>query len=71
MFVEGQWQREKPTIPGNFFVANRAGTPVGIIKLRRNKKTKELETIDCLSWGGWWWSEPVPPLPKPPEWIQK
>lgn len=64
-FASGKWQKEMPQQEGNFPIANRDGVIFPVPKNIRN--------IDGIfyprsPWHGWWWSEPMPELPCPPEW---
>jgi hypothetical protein len=63
--AQGKWQREMPTEEGVYFVRAR-DVPVGqnMITLYKDPEGKIKST---QSWGGWWWSKPIPELPPTPD----
>jgi hypothetical protein len=66
-FLNGHWQREMPQKRGRFRLASVDGSFVpefGIIYFDPTEK----KYCSVSNWGGWWWSEPMPDLPKPPKW---
>lgn len=61
-FISGHWQKEMPTKPGTYPVANRQG-------FRTGHSIEVLNPADPpTNLALWWWSEPYPELPKPLEW---
>lgn len=74
-FLAGHWQRERPTKPGNYPTADRDGHFNGYDRIALVEHDNVLETImpggepGVDSWLGWWWSEPIPKLPKPRAWV--
>jgi hypothetical protein len=70
-FLAGHWQRERPYQPGNYPTADREGHFNGYDRVTLCEINGELETIKSGgpgTWLGWWWSVPLPKLPKPPAW---
>jgi hypothetical protein len=68
-FINGHWQKEMPTKPGTYPAANPQGEKVADrhVALTKEGKAWNPDPGEC-EWIGWWWSEPYPELPKPPEW---
>ena len=68
-FLCGHWTRECPTKPGYYPVEGvSCGDPVGIVPSKtviayNNQGQLKLSQ----TWGGWWWSEPLPMLPPTPD----
>jgi hypothetical protein len=60
-FLLGRWQREMPSRPGRYPVADRAGNHSGYVTIVLNKGKAE----SVQFWDGWWWSEAEPYLPRP------
>ena len=69
----GHWTKTPPTKPGMYRVADREGDEAsslyvciidGTLMCPRSHDT--LPPSDA--WRGWWWSEPIEDLPKPPSW---
>jgi len=80
-FVDGHWQKEMPTKPGTYPTANREKERTGNRHVVIPKKGEDFQEkaydasavtnafrTEGTDWGGWWWSEPYPELPEPPEW---
>lgn len=73
-FLAGHWQRERPTKPGAYPTADRDGNFNGYDRIALVEIEGQLKTImpggdiDRDDWLGWWWSEPMPKLPKPTSW---
>lgn len=65
-FLAGHWQKETPSAEGAFPTAARAGEYSGLQVVYRHPDTKEFMLV--RGHGGWFWSEPLPELPKPPKW---
>ena len=65
-FLNGKWQKEVPKKPGRYPQALAWGEYQGDMGLIYEHPKKGLVVIK--EWGGWWWSEPFPKMPKPPEW---
>ena len=67
-FMRGEWTLEMPTKPGAYPVC-ALGTPAGfftIVVYERPCLTGSVLT-PTQPWGGWWWSEPLPHMPNPPD----
>jgi hypothetical protein len=68
-FLGGRWTRERPRKPGYYPVEGvQSGEPDGSIPSKM-VLVYEAEGKLCFaqSWGGWWWSEPLPMLPPTPD----
>jgi hypothetical protein len=70
-FECGEWQREMPQREGTYPTATRDGlhaTPIAVVEMRSG----EFRSVDELhykaQWQGYWWSEPLPVLPRPAKW---
>lgn len=64
-FLQGHWTREMPLRSGTYFLADskrRQCGERGIVYL--NPETNLPKSVD--SWGGYWWSVPIPNLPSVP-----
>jgi hypothetical protein len=68
-FLGGHWTRERPTKTGYYPIqaiksGDPDGTPPSMLIL-----VYELdgEIHYTQSWGGWWWSHPLPDLPPAPD----
>lgn len=64
VFLTGHWTRTTPTSPGTYRVCSVDGNPEttsATVTLIRDPQTHEV--VPLFPWGGWWWSEPLPPLP--------
>lgn len=66
MFLGGHWQKDMPQRAGEFYILDSDG-----IQLQHNVFWTPLR--GCYAALGkkdvvWWWSEPIPDLPKPPPW---
>ena len=74
-FYSGKWQREMPEVVGLYPIATRQGEHAGTTHIVWNPKeeayftpqfmrTKKGELLTPVyngtSWGGYWWSEPLP-----------
>ena len=70
-FLNGCWQRTLPQKLGTYPTADREGNRATDRVIVIHPRTKEIAEASCLSWAGWWWSEPYPNLPKPPIWKNK
>ena len=76
-FLNGTWTTNAPQEPGTYPLAAPKGdaeNPPGI--LMNVVATEDglhyalpgrSQTGSC-PWGGWFWSQPLPNLPKPPDW---
>jgi len=64
-FLSGHWQKDRPAFPGCYPVCARGCPPGREYILVYTYKGGQHQT---QKWGGWWWSEPWPDLPDPPEW---
>jgi hypothetical protein len=58
-FLRGHWSSNVPTLPGTYPVADYTGTQAGFVRV-------EPDIGPLMDWGGYWWSEPLPPLPAAP-----
>ena len=73
-FAHGEWTKDPPTKPGNYPVADREGKQGGqIVVFIHADGTLHAATYGHSGpvkevWQGWWWSEPLPSMRKPPEW---
>jgi hypothetical protein len=68
-FLGGHWTRVRPTKPGYYPVE---GVACGQLPGKAPSTTvlayDDQGTLRfSQSWGGWWWSEPLPMLPPPPD----
>jgi hypothetical protein len=64
-FLNGKWQRTMPQQAGRFPVA----TLDGLVTFNYRVVYFDIEKdrfCSAGSWGGYWWSESIPSLPKPP-----
>jgi hypothetical protein len=76
MFHGGRWTKKRPTEPGFYPVASREGAPMCPTRWRlliRGENRRILEAgvgHNEPGWQGWWWTRPLPSLPKAPstEW---
>lgn len=66
-FLDGRWQQEMPERIGEYPVATRSGD-LGETRIVYRHEGKLHVANSVSGWGGWWWSEPLPDLPKPPPW---
>lgn len=69
-FLNGDWTKIRPNLPGEYPVADRAGKYIGTIHIYINSLTKKPETTESCGWKSWFWSYPIPKLPKPPKWAR-
>lgn len=73
LFLGGHWQTRMPEGHGDYPTATRDGfyAPPRAVRIR-GTSTDALEWF-CPhgEWEGWWWSAPLPNLPKPPAWPDK
>lgn len=60
-FLSGKWQKEMPTKPGTYPIADRLGNHAGYNTVVLNKGIPQ----SVQQWEGWWWSAPQPYLPRP------
>lgn len=60
-FLEGRWQKELPNQAGLYFRRTRDGFPGGTDLVYQDPHTREYRSVH--SWGGDWWSKPIPDLP--------
>lgn len=69
LFLGGHWTRERPTKPGYYPVeAVTCGDQDGVVpSLTVLAYDDHGQLRFAQSWGGWWWSEPLPALPPPPD----
>jgi hypothetical protein len=71
-FLGGHWTREQPTKPGHYPVQGvkcgevDGNTPSILVIVYKAKGELRL----TQSWGGWWWSEPLPNLPPTPDAVE-
>jgi len=69
-FLSGHWTRTRPTTPGTYSVVGvDCGEPDGV-RISQTLTVILLSTgtlYYTCSWGGWWWSEPLPKLPPLPK----
>ena len=68
-FLDGHWTREKPRRPGYYPVQGVGcgevdGSTPSVLVIAYES---EGEIRFTQSWGGWWWSEPLPLLPPTPD----
>ena len=73
---QGHWQKEVPSRSGKYWTACRNGDSAGIQNVHYDAAGGLVFAGDAMTWlskgavvtwGGWWWSEPVeePPVPGP------
>ncbi len=63
---KGKWQKEIPTVNGQYWIATQDGLSGGIGSvMRADDGTLLLRGPGMGAWGGWWWSEPLQE-PAPP-----
>lgn len=70
-FLSGHWTRERPTRPGTYPVC-ALGVPPGAqtMVFFIDPSTGKIASPNDLAgsgWRGWFWSEPMPRLPAPPD----
>ncbi len=71
LFHGGKWTTKRPTRPGYYPVATRDGCAVDPSKYKTIDETGKQAGVKYgePGWLGWWWSAPMPPMPKTPgEW---
>lgn len=74
LFLGGTWVRERPARAGTYPVATRDGGVLDMSKARQLAKGPKgiVETGVAPGepgWVGWWWSQPIPMIPRAPgEW---
>ena len=61
-FINGKWQQEMPTRPGQYPIADRMGNDAGMNIIVLSKGVPQ----SIKYWDGWWWSVSQPRLPRPP-----
>ena len=67
-FLEGSWTLKTPTRPGEYPIATRDGDYAGIatvVSARGEILYRDQPAV--VSWQGFWWSEPLGPLPDAPD----
>ena len=66
LFLGGKWQKKRPTRPGYYPVASREGDPLAPERyLTIDDKGRHTGVpYGEPGWQGWWWSSPLPPMPK-------
>ena len=66
-FMRGEWTLEMPDKPGTYPVCGRNCPPDGstIVVVYLHSTTGK--PTPTHTWGGWWWSEPLPDLPPTPD----
>lgn len=64
-FLAGHWQREMPAKEGKYPTASHNGTQCAYIVVYLDPKDNVMKSYP-KGWGGWWWSEPIPDMPKAP-----
>lgn len=71
-FLHGHWTREKPTKPGTYPIEGvKCGRPEGTLPSSVVVVAKLGDAlIYTQDWKGWWWSEPFPMLPPPPDTVE-
>jgi hypothetical protein len=73
-FINGHWEKTFPEKAGVYPTATREGCRatdrhVALIRGGHLVDTTSYRPIDkSTTWAGWWWSEPIPALPPPPDW---
>lgn len=66
-FLAGYWTRTPPKHEGTYPIADVSGQQQSrTVVIFQNPTTQEWEMRPY--WKGWFWSEPIPELPTPPEW---
>jgi len=66
-FLNGHWQKKKPSSPGVYPVANRHGKVVGEALFQADCEGN-IVSMTHDNWDGWFFSTPMPKLPvRPPE----
>lgn len=71
-FLNGSWTKKRPTRPGKYIIANRAGRVVGEVFVFFDAETEELairirdgalcKIKEFEDQNVWWWSSPMPLL---------
>jgi len=69
-YLDGHWQKEMPTKPGRYQTATQDGLRAHeiVVMIVDGELTTNVKMANEIDWAGWWWSEPTPPMPKPPAW---
>lgn len=70
LFLGGKWTRTQPTKPGLYPVATLyEGAHVGHrLMVKRNGKVVQADVpVNQPGWQGWFWSQPLPPMPQAPQ----
>lgn len=65
-FARGHWTRERPTKPG-FYPVCGVGSSPGNERVLAYTDPRTGSVSLVTPWGGWFWSEPFPKLPNPPD----
>lgn len=64
-FLGGHWTTEMPQKPGQYFLATLQGELTGDMAVVYEESRGSGVIKSARSWGGYWWSEPTPNLPRP------
>lgn len=65
-FMRGEWTLEAPTEPGSYPICARDTNPGFCVNtVYYSPFTHKIKST--MAWGGWWWSEPLPEMPPPPD----
>lgn len=69
-FLHGEWTKKRPTREGSYPTATRDGEYAGLrsIAFTSNGVYENGHHERDYCWGAFWWSVPLPDLPKPPDW---
>lgn len=72
LFLGGTWTRTRPERAGTYPVATREGAVLDMSQAKRLARgPKGLVEAGVPhgepGWQGWWWSQPIPLIPKPCE----
>jgi hypothetical protein len=66
----GRWMREMPQKAGMYWTRTADGLEAGIVAVCAlpdgqlfTPRYMDHQMVPGTTWGGWWWSEPVPPCP--------
>jgi hypothetical protein len=65
-FMRGEWVTKMPDQPGRYPVCGR-GMPPGGESIVVYYNPGLGRAVPTSTWGGWWWSAPMPDLPCPPD----
>lgn len=67
-FINGYWITDPPTEDGTYPICDREGNHAGFFMIWTHRGQTYYNGDSVSKWRGWYWSRPLPGLPRPPEW---